>query len=107
MRWYNALMKHSLLRLLAVTFCAPLLGCGEKQPLAVAPKPVAPNQKSNSAAGETASRQVYDSPAKVHAAYVSAIERKEWGKAFDCLTSDRQDEEILGLYFGLAINESK
>jgi hypothetical protein len=94
------------LQILAVV-CALLLGCGQKQPSAAAPKPQAPVQESISGKGAIPSKQTYDSPAKVHAAYVSAIERKEWGKAFDCLTSDRQDLEILGLWHGLAMNDSK
>jgi hypothetical protein len=103
-------MRYSLrslidFQILAV-LCALLLGCGERQPSAASPKPQAPVQESNSSKGASPSKQTYDSPAKVHAAYVSAIERKEWGKAFDCLTSDRQDFAILGLCHVLAMNDS-
>lgn len=99
---------QSLIRLhVLAVLCTSLLGCGERQPSVAAPKPRDPVQKTNSSKGEIPSKQVYDSPAKVHAAYVSAIERKEWGKAFDCLTPDRQDMEILELWFGLAMSDSK
>lgn len=101
-------MKYSLRSLPSIAIlCTSLLGCGEGQPPGGASKPSAPIQKTNSRKGETTSKKTYDSPAKVHAAYVSAIERREWGKAFDCLTSDRQDLEMLGLWHGLAMNDSK
>lgn len=97
-------MKYS--QLLAIG-CALLLGCGVKQPSAVAPKQDASVEPTMSQVVDVPARQDRDSPAKVHAAYIAAMERKEWEKAFDCLTPDRQDMEILGLFFGLAMNESK
>lgn len=82
------------------------LGCGVNEQPATAPKAKVPAELQKAQSPEMPAKQGHDSPAKVHAAYIAAIERKEWGKAFDCLTPDRQDLDVLGLFYGLAIKES-
>jgi hypothetical protein len=85
-----------------------LFGCGGS-PSATTPKAQSPVQPATTAAAKKVApaKRGYETPEKAFAAYTKAMQAKEWGTAFDCMTPAMQRMEVLGLYFAAGMNESK
>lgn len=99
-------MKLAIAFLFAgITF---LVGCGGT-PSATSPQAQSPVQPATPGATKEVAviKRGYDTPEKAFAAYTKAMQAKEWGAAFDCMTPAMQRMEVLGLYFAAGMNDSK